>query len=387
MPIFPILSVDYLWDHEKGSILRDNLTERINPMETLTANIGSATIKHLGGKEYYVAPVTMLVEGVLNGSRGPLFYPSEEIAKVVDAWNDIPLTNGHPPVSARSPQTNQDYYLGRVYNVSFSQGKLTGEAWFDIERVDNINPKIKEALKKGSPIEVSTGLFTQNDLQEGSFNDTRYIGIARGYRPDHLAILMDTPGACSVNDGCGIFNELSQDTVREELRKLVKDGGEDKHVYVADVFRNYFVYEVDGRYFKQNYSQSKDGVALTSMPEEVIRKTQYVKRQSTILKRGVIKNSLKKKCNCGGTSENSCKCGEGKPTIKKRPRPIRNQLAKRGGDLVSGGHGPTGMRELILNACGANRTGGGGFQRGNTCAKGSGGGGKSTKGKANLLHN
>jgi hypothetical protein len=47
------------------------------------------------------------------------------------------------------------------------------------------------------------------DTQVGDnpvFNGVKYEGIARNLRPDHLAILPDDKGACSLEDGCGVNN-------------------------------------------------------------------------------------------------------------------------------------------------------------------------------------
>ena len=38
----------------------------------------------------------------------------------------------------------------------------------------------------------------------GDWNGKAYVGIARNYRPDHLAILPDMKGACSIADGAGL---------------------------------------------------------------------------------------------------------------------------------------------------------------------------------------
>ena len=48
-------------------------------METVVANFsGKARRETWDGREYLVAPATLIVPGVLNGSQGPLFYPPDE---------------------------------------------------------------------------------------------------------------------------------------------------------------------------------------------------------------------------------------------------------------------------------------------------------------------
>lgn len=164
------------------------------------------------GKTYLVAPLSLLVEGVLNGSKGPLFYPSEEILKTYQTWDNIPIVLEHPtdnsggPLSASHPSVWPKAGLGRIRNPQVKGDKLKGEGWFDEERLLKIAPNIHTAILNGEKIEVSTGLFTDNVEEQGNHRGIEYNSVARNHRPDHLAILQTTIGACSVNDGCGVFN-------------------------------------------------------------------------------------------------------------------------------------------------------------------------------------
>jgi hypothetical protein len=214
-------------------------------METILINIDSQGVRQakLNGRDYLVAPVTMLVQGVLPGSAGSLYYPPDEIEHNYDSWNGVPLTGGHPViggenVSARKPEVLNEYWLGNVYNVCYhgpgdypqdgrpsprgDLAKLAGEAWFDIERTDEFdrklapNQKVLPRLRAGHAIEVSTGLFTDNHpVENGStFNQVPYTHVARNYRPDHLAVLVEQKGACSVGDGCGVnVNQSTRDLI------------------------------------------------------------------------------------------------------------------------------------------------------------------------------
>ena len=189
-------------------------------MEKLVANlVGSVTRAPLEGRDCLVAPVTLIVPGVLNGSRGPLLYPPEHVEQSVNAWNGVPLTLGHPPgVSARSPSVLNQRRLGSLFDVRMEAGRLRGAAWFDIERLRTLAPGLEARILNGARIEVSTGLYTDNDpAPEGAtFNGVPYQFIARNYRPDHLAILVDERGACSVEDGCGVNNQTPEEAMPQE---------------------------------------------------------------------------------------------------------------------------------------------------------------------------
>ena len=174
----------------------------------------------MGSQQYIVAPASMLVPGVLNGSKGPLYYPKSEVIKNHIAWNGMPLTLGHPSdnegrgTSARNPSIMAKYSLGFVYNTTVSRGKLDAEAWFDIDKTNAIAPEIITRLESGQPIELSTGLFTDNFpvKNKSDYNGRQYVAVAKNYKPDHLAVLLDTRGACSLSDGCGVLVNQASDT-------------------------------------------------------------------------------------------------------------------------------------------------------------------------------
>lgn len=182
-------------------------------METLLSNQrrATATFRAEGGREYLVAPVRMIVPGVLPGSKGPLFYPHSEINRNVTSWHGVPLTLGHPVVagenvSASHPGVLDGVGLGEVRNPRGGKS-LDAEAWFDVEKVRKVAPDILARLGRGERIELSTGLFTENDVASvgSSFAGRPYTHVARNYIPDHLAILPGGRGACSLADGCGVL--------------------------------------------------------------------------------------------------------------------------------------------------------------------------------------
>lgn len=137
-------------------------------------------------------PVSMIVPGVLPGSNGPLFYPADEVAASASAWNGVPVTLNHPMQDGQHVSASvAGERLGIIKNARFVNGKLVAEACF--------TGPIPAGL-----VEISTGLHLDVDARPGVHNGIHYIGIARRYRPDHLAILAAGRGACGVVDGCGL---------------------------------------------------------------------------------------------------------------------------------------------------------------------------------------
>lgn len=198
-------------------------------MERIVANLASSrrTVRDSRG-EHIVAPIRLIVPGVLNGSGGPLLYPKEEVALSTQLWNHIPLVVNHPESgSARNPEVLDKVGIGKIFNAKIEDGVLVAEGWFNVERTAKVSPQIFAALKADKPIEVSTGLVTKNDVApEGAELDGKpYSFIARNYRPDHLAILPDSVGACSVADGCGVLNkteEFNTERIKSAIEKYMK---------------------------------------------------------------------------------------------------------------------------------------------------------------------
>lgn len=303
-------------------------------VETLIANLsGPVRTEWRGGIEYRVAPVTMIVPGVLNGSAGPIYYPEEEVTKNPESWNGIPLTVYHPTngmggmLSARDPDVYERQGVGRVYysrksiDNATGTGKLVAEAWFEVEAVRRVDPRVLDYLEVGKRIEVSTGLrAVRITAQEGSeYKGRAYHSIAVNYEPDHLAILPDQVGACSVADGCGILvnqsgwgpvmaniydrepvtartvsvsqsavwsakpeiyevanaYDMSYDDKRQALMlQLYKRFGD---AWLSEMYADHIIYARGEDYYRLDYSEDQDGVCTLSdaEPKKVKRYTVY----------------------------------------------------------------------------------------------------------------
>jgi hypothetical protein len=263
----------------------------------------------LDNRDYLVIPCVMIVEGVHNGSQGPLFYSQNELSKFVCCWNMKPALLRHP--DSDESGTNIDILknqgVGILMNTEFDSGKLKTEIWLDVDKANQLDSRIVERIENGEIIEVSTGLFTELDAVAGVWNNEQYVSSALNFRPDHLAILLDATGACSINDGAGMLrnkenktqNELSHSTIHERLRNLVRDSvpNNDLYVWVMDVYDKYFIYEIeDDKHFRQDYViSSDDEVTLSGDAIEVERKVEYkpvTQNQEVDVKRDEVIASL-----------------------------------------------------------------------------------------------
>lgn len=259
----------------------------------------------LNGKDHMVVPVIALQEGILNG----IFYPQSEIEKFAQAWNGVPVPINHPEkdgirVSANSPEVENNENIGRLFNCNFSDGKLKGEIWINIEKAERLNKNLLERFNKGEMMEVSTGLFGEIVDEIGIWNGATYTKKIINMRPDHLALLPNTEGACSIEDGCGAmrtnakikelrdkmnnaiktlgikFGFIPNDTSHEDIRKAiqreldaVKTG--ESWPWVVEVFENFFIWEDEDKLLKTDYTEKDGVVEISTTHEEVVRQVSY----------------------------------------------------------------------------------------------------------------
>lgn len=190
---------------------------------TIVTNLsGKVRTERLLDVEYIVTPVRMLKEGVLNGSLGPIFYPQKLIDSKPEIWNQMPIVINHPKkdgqyVSARQPSVLEASSVGFVFNTEGKDGNLDAEAWFAVNRLKSISIETYDKIRLGEKVEVSTGLDLDRLAVNGEYNGVEYHSTASNFRPDHLAILLDEKGACSIPD-CGLnVNKRSKEEVNSNL--------------------------------------------------------------------------------------------------------------------------------------------------------------------------
>lgn len=196
------------------------------------------------GRPHFVIDVVMARVMVMNG----IYYPAEVLEKSVPLWNATPVVINHPrlfkvgvngegaelPVSARNPEVFNEYKVGVLWNVFFhaDSGKLKGEVYIDVRRVEEVDRVTALAIENNESLEVSTGVgaeFEENSA--GVDRGKNYTVRVKNLLPDHLAILTSEVGACSVADGCGLFQNfqnralLKQDQRDEDVLQPVNIGG------------------------------------------------------------------------------------------------------------------------------------------------------------------
>jgi hypothetical protein len=181
----------------------------------LATQAGALRTSQFEGRDHFVVPVVMILEGVVwaGNSPRPELVLASELAKFPMGWNGRPVVGGHPSrhgnaISANDPLTLGMEKFGTIFNAEMKGLKLCAEAWIDPDRANkpgSIGERALERIKEGKEVlEVSVGAYIVSEDAIGTYQGKPYEGIWREIMPDHLAILAEGDiGACSVDMGCG----------------------------------------------------------------------------------------------------------------------------------------------------------------------------------------
>jgi 2'-5' RNA ligase len=212
---------------------------------SISAKVHNETV---GGIEYLVAPAVLLREDVLNDEM----VLADEIAAHFKAWNGRPVVVAHPEangvkVSANDPAILAQQQVGKLFAAAFDGGKLRGELWIEVAKTKTVPGGLEtlRRLRSSTPTEISTAYFRDKEMTAGTWGGKDYESIARNLRPDHVAVLLDTKGACNWEDGCGVPRVNEEDAVwgmialtlpPNVVNEVAVEGGEspeDLHLTIA----------------------------------------------------------------------------------------------------------------------------------------------------------
>jgi hypothetical protein len=277
-------------------------------LTTLTFNFaGPFKKEQLDGKEHWVVPVVLIVEGTHEGNNGHLTYNSDALGHFPQGWDNKPVLLGHANDkggAGRSTVINEQG-VGILLNTKFDGGKLKSEAWLDPEKMEAKAPELMQRLTAGTPVPVSTGLFHDIRITENSdSSETReVINIV----PDHLAILLNEEPACSIEAGAGLLmnsrptaNALDSDDLKEQLRVLLHSKynvgvNSDYYVWIDGLLTdvNQVIFEYRNVLYRLPYSVTNEVASISDsdIPEPVIRQRQYRTSSGELVGEQVTSNS------------------------------------------------------------------------------------------------
>lgn len=213
-------------------------TERIRQVLTFNTT-GKVRREKWHGRDFLVTEGVMITRGVHKGNQGPVLYDEEFLNLRPSSWDMKPMVVYHPTnngvaITACDPDVLEKQGVGHILrNKTVNSGvpRWKPEMWFDEERIQKVDDRIYEKLLNEEPIEGSTGLELVVSRENGEFNGKKYKLRALDYSPDHFAVFADKKGACSVQDGGGVFaNEEGEE--KDDIEKLktdIKDFGQSEN--------------------------------------------------------------------------------------------------------------------------------------------------------------
>lgn len=295
------------------------MTKRVHILSAVNA----ANVSKAGGV-YTVKNVCGAVDGVVMNSR---MYPGDQLAKGVASLEGKPAPAGHPKnsagqhISALNGDALLSSYIGAICRnarhesgrtlvdvvVNEAQAKAHPDGAKLVERLDAALSGVNS-----EPIHVSTGLMLDEVVANGESLGKKYSSIATNLQYDHIAILLNEPGAGTPEQGVGLFlnsagepepvevvnlelkpedkrftgltgwirkllgnSDMSFDQIADGLRALIPENS-----WVREVFPRYFIWveysDTADKLYRQDYALSSDGsLALIGDRVEVIRKVEY----------------------------------------------------------------------------------------------------------------
>lgn len=295
---------------------------RVNVL-TVVNSASNITTETIDGKPHIVVRgITPVVDDIVMNRK---LYPAAEIEKAYNTLERNPMPLGHPKVdgkhvSARDVRAVNEYHVGAwLQNVSHKDGKVMGDMYVNRQYAESSDKgkrlinRLDEMLAgtNSDPIHISTGLLYSGIAANGESKGKKYNEIATNMMFDHVAVLLDEPGAGTPEEGVGIFvnsegneqqievarladgidctrdglinktkffftnaSNFSFDDIQRAISEKLREGrSDDNWLWPESVWPDTFVYRDDSRYFKQKYIIDDDGKAqFVGEPVEVVRK-------------------------------------------------------------------------------------------------------------------
>lgn len=295
---------------------------RVNVL-TVVNSASNITTETIDRKPHIVVRgITPVVDDIVMNRK---LYPAAEIEKAYNTLERNPMPLGHPKVdgkhvSARDVRAVNEYHVGAwLQNVSHEGGKVTGDMYVNRQYAES-SEKGKRLINRldemiagtnSEPIHISTGLLYSGIAANGESKGKKYNEIATNMMFDHVAVLLDEPGAGTPSDGVGIFvnsegeeveievallsdaadctregllnktkffftnaSNFSFDDIQRAISDKLHEGrADDKWLWPESVWPDNFIYRDEAKYFKQKYLIDDDGKAVfVGEPVEVVRK-------------------------------------------------------------------------------------------------------------------
>lgn len=224
---------------------------RVNVL-TVVNSASNITTETIDGKPHIVVRgITPVVDDIVMNRK---LYPAAEIGKAYNTLERNPMPLGHPKVdgkhvSARDVRAVNNYHVGAwLQNVSHTDGRVTGDMYVD-RRYAESSEKGKRLINRldemaagsnSEPIHISTGLLYSGIAANGESKGKKYNEIATNMMFDHVAVLLDEPGAGTPNEGVGIFVNAEGEEQELEIVNLADGSTPDDELPQDPALKSFF---------------------------------------------------------------------------------------------------------------------------------------------------
>lgn len=251
------------------------------------------------GETITIRSTTPVVDDVvMNGG----LYPADEIAKSYASLEGTPAPLDHPVdadgnfISASNGDGLQKFYVGAINkNVSYKNGIVESDVVVNKAQA-LAHPRGQEfidRLASKDPIHISTGLMLQKEQAVGNSKGKDYTWRAVNMTFDHVAILLNSQGAGTPEDGVGMWTnaektqfvvnhniaaneDKSNQQVDEMIHKALSASlGADCWAWPEQTFGDYFIYSYKDVMYKQGYEITGDEVAFVGEKTKVKKTVTY----------------------------------------------------------------------------------------------------------------
>ncbi|TBL47972.1 DUF2213 domain-containing protein [Obesumbacterium proteus] len=262
---------------------------RVNVL-TVVNSASNITTESIDGKPHIVVRgITPVVDDIVMNRK---LYPAAEIEKAYNTLERNPMPLGHPKVdgkhvSARDVRAVNEFHVGAwLQNVSHEDGKVTGDMYVNRQYAES-SDKGKRLINRlddmlsganADPIHISTGLLYSGITANGESKGKKYNEIATNMMFDHVAVLLDEPGAGTPSEGVGIFVNSDGDEQEIETVNLADSDIPDHQDPALKQFFNQFMafFSANNKHVKEETNPMKEFItnALKAKGKEVEGKTE-----------------------------------------------------------------------------------------------------------------
>lgn len=265
--------------------------------DTLAMTLPSVMNRKLYTKELFANHYQELADVL-----APVSHPKRHNGELIPASNPMAVNEFHGGASNENPRLMDD-------------GRVLVDIVINTEYA-NLVPKGQELMQVVNSLETgesaylatSTGLFFAANTEKGNLNGKEYDSVITACKFDHNAILINEQPAGEL---CGftanneaveevnLIDELSEDkrkksalkavvnfltgnqelsfeSIRDLLYAEIRTLAYNEYSWIDSIFDEYFIYEKNGKHYRQNYSVNDGKITLIESAVEVEKKTEFI---------------------------------------------------------------------------------------------------------------